>query len=316
MNQKDEIKKFSKKFNKKYGVFTYSGEMAIEVALSNINVENRGVIIPNNICYRVLLSILRCKGIPIFIQPRNFTLSKDDIKQVIKKYHNISAIIVAHQYGIKSNIKEIRREINNSEIKIIEDIAQGWGLTDIGKYSDYVVTSFGKTKPLSLGIGGAVFSNFENMEKLLDLNSKISRMSKENILPYLLPNNLKISYKKIEKIGNRNINKQIRNARLMQEIILNRYDKEVEYPITNDAVWNRLPIWTLNEEIYKELINVLNHYNIQYELPYRIKLNEIPMLEKTKYYCEINNSEIKSFVILIKVRNLKRRNILKWKLRK
>lgn len=315
MNQESEIKKFSKQFNKEYGIFTYSGEMAIEVALNNISVENKGVIIPNNICYRVLLSVLRCKGIPIFIQPQNFTLSKDDIKETTKKYNNISAIIIAHQYGIKSNIRAIREEINNDKIKIIEDIAQGWGIKDIGKYSDYVVTSFGITKPLSLGIGGAVFSNSENIKELLDLNSKISRMSKKNILPYLLPNNFKINYEKLKRIGNKNISKQIKNAKLIKKIILNTYNQEVKYPITNDAVWNRLPIWTQNEKIYRELIDKLKHYNIQYELPYKIKLNELPMLEKTKYYCEINNGAINSFVILIKVRNLKRRNILKWKKR-
>lgn len=315
MNQESEIKKFSKQFNKEYGIFTYFGEMAIEVALNNISVENKGVIIPNNICYRVLLSVLRCKGIPIFIQPKNFTLSKDDIKETIKKYNNISAIIVAHQYGIKSNIRAIREEINNDKIKIIEDIAQGWGIKDIGKYSDYVVTSFGITKPLSLGIGGAVFSNSENIKELLDLNSKISRMSKKNILPYLLPNNFKINYEKLKRIGNKNISKRIKNAKLIKKIILNTYNQEVKYPITNDAVWNRIPIWTQNEKIYRELIDKLKHYNIQYELPYKIKLNELPMLEKTKYYCEINNGAISSFVILIKVRNLKRRNILKWKKR-
>ena len=316
MKQEYEINKFSKEFNKKYGIFTYSGEMAIEVALRDINVENKGVIIANNICYRVLLSILRCKGIPIFVQPKNFTLSKDDIEGTIKKYNNISAIIIAHQYGIKSDIGEIRKEINNDKIKIIEDIAQGWGIKDIGKYSDYVVTSFGKTKPLSLGIGGAVFSDFENMKELLDLNSKTSRMSKKNILPYLLPNNLKVNYKRLKRIGNRNIKKQIKNAKLIKEIVFNKYNKEVKYPITNDAVWNRLPIWTQNEKIYRELIEKLRCYRIQYELPYRIKLNELPMLKGNKYYCEINNSEISSFVILIKVRNLKRRSLLKWKLRK
>lgn len=316
MNQEKEIKKFSKAFNKEYGIFTYSGEMAIEVALKDINVENKCVILANNICYRVLLSVLRCKGIPIFIEPKNFTIEKDDLKGITKKYTNISAIIVAHQYGIKSNIKEIKKQINDDKIKIIEDIAQGWGIEDIGRYSDYVITSFGKSKPLSLGIGGAVFSNFENMKNILDFNSKKSRMNEEDILPYLLPNNIVINYTKMKKIGNRNIKKQIENTKLIKRIILNNYYNEINYLNTNDAVWNRLPIWTKDEHIYRNLLNKLKYYEIEYELPYKIKLNKLPILKKYKYYSEIDSEEIQPFIILIKVRDLKRRNILKWKIRK
>ncbi len=316
MNQEKEIKKFSKAFNKKFGIFTYSGEMAIEVALNNIGVENKCVIVPNNICYRVLLSILRCKGIPIFVEPKNFIIDKDDLKELIIKYTDISAVIVVHQYGIKSNIKEIKKQINDKKIKIIEDIAQGWGIEDIGKYSDYVVTSFGKSKPLSFGIGGAVFSNFENMKNILDFNSKVSRMSEEDMLPYLLPNNIMISYTKMKKIGNKNIKRQIKNAELIKKVISRNYNNKIKFLDKNDAVWNRFPIWTTDENAYKDLLNELKYYKIDYELPYKIKLNEIPILRKYKYYSEINNRKKQNYIILIKVRNLKGRNIFKWKIGK
>lgn len=316
MNQEKEINKFSQTFNKRYGIFTYSGEMAIEVALNHINVKNKCVILPNNICYRVLLSILRCKGIPILVEPKNgFTIEKDDLTEILKKYDNISAIIVVHQYGIIANIKEIKESIKGTEIKIIEDIAQGWEINNIGQFSDYVVTSFGKTKPLSFGIGGAIFCNYKEVRDILDFNSKISRMSKEDILPYVLPSNIDIKYKKMKKIGNKNIKKQKKNAKLIKEI-LNKYDNEIKCFDINYGVWQRFPIWTKNIKVYQDILHKLKYYKIEYELPYKIKLNEVPILKKYQYYSEVNDNSSQFFIILIKVRNLKRRNILKWKIRK
>ena len=311
MKQEKEIKKFARAFNKKYGAFTYSGEMAIEVALNNINVENKGVILPNNICYRVLLSILRCKGIPIFIEPKNFILEKEDLKKVIKKYHNISTIIVVHQYGIKANVKEIKEQINNSEIQIIEDIAQGWGLADIGKYSDYVVTSFGKSKPLSFGIGGAIFSDYENMKDVLDSNPKMSRISQKDVLPYLLPNNIIINYNKMKKIGNKNVEKQRNNAKLIKKVLIKDYNNEVKHLDINDGVWNRFPICIENEDIYISLLEELKYYKIEYELPYKIKLNELPILKKYKHYNEINNKNIRLFCYINKSKKFKKEIYIK-----
>lgn len=315
VNQKEEVKKFSQYFNKNYGFFTYSGEMALEVALNNIDVENKKVVMPNNVCYRILLSVLRSKGIPILVQPSDgFVLSREDVTNVINKYEGIATIIVVHQYGIKSNVEAIKEITTGKNIKIIEDIAQGWKINDIGKYSDYIITSFGKSKQLSFGIGGAVFCNEKNLEQTLDMNCKTSRTNKKTALPYMLPENIEIKFKKIKKIGDKNVKKQYKNAIKIKNILSSKY-KEFNYLETNKGVWNRYPIWTSNHSEYCKMIEILNHLKIDYELPYRIQLNELPMLQKYNYFYE-EYMKYKKYMILIKTRSIRKRRMRKWKILK
>lgn len=315
VNQKEEVKKFSQYFSKSYGFFTYSGEMALEVILNKINVENKKVVMPNNVCYRVLLSVLRSKGIPILVQPSNgFVLSREDITNIINKYEEIAAIIVVHQYGIKSNVKSIKEITASKNIKIIEDIAQGWKINDIGKYSDYIITSFGKSKQLSFGIGGAVFCNEKNIEEILDLNCKTSRTNEKAVLPYVLPENIEIRFKKIKKIGDRNVKKQYKNAIKIKDILSSKY-KEFNYLEPNKGVWNRYPIWTSDYSGYCKMIEILNHLEIDYELPYKTQLNELPVLQKYNYFYE-EYMEYKKYLILIKPRSIRKGRMVKWKMLK
>lgn len=109
MKKKNEVEQFAKKFNKKYGNFTYSGEMALEVALKHIDVKDKKVIIQNNVCHRVLLSILRSGGIPILVKPKNeFVIDEEDLRRITKKYRDIAAVIIIHQYGIEADLKSIK----------------------------------------------------------------------------------------------------------------------------------------------------------------------------------------------------------------
>lgn len=315
MKKKNEVEQFAKKFNKKYGNFTYSGEMALEVALKHIDVKDKKVIIQNNVCHRVLLSILRSGGIPILVKPKNeFVIDEEDLRRITKKYRDIAAVIIIHQYGIEADLKSIKKSINGKNIKIIEDIAQSWGIHNIGKFSDYVITSFAKSKQLSFGIGGGIFTDFTDINTILDINFRTSRATEKEILPYVLPSNIKISYRKMCKIGDQNIRRQINNAKAVNHIIISDY-KKINCLAICKGVWNRYPVWTNDYTEYQKIIKTLDLYNIKYELPHKKSLDELPMLQRYKYFREINDNDIE-YIVLIKVRNLKKRSIIKWKLKK
>lgn len=313
MSNNIEATKFANIFNKQNGIFTYSGEMAIEIALKCIDVEGKKVVVQNNVCHRVLLAILRSGAIPVIIKPSNsFNLSTNDIEKVMNVHKDIVAIIIVHQYGIRTEINQIKKIINNN-IKIIEDIAQGWNIKDIGKYSDYVVTSFGESKQLSFGIGGGIFTDNEEINSIIDINFRMSRKSEYMVIPYILPSNIKIKYKNLKKLGNKNIKKQIRNAKIVQNIIKDKNKDfncfEIEY-----GVWNRFPIWTSDLDEYEKMKKMLDEMNIKYELPYKKQLEEIAFLQKNKYYF-YNYQKDNIYIILIKTRANKRWDLSKWKLK-
>ncbi|MCL2859558.1 MAG: DegT/DnrJ/EryC1/StrS family aminotransferase [Oscillospiraceae bacterium] len=309
MSNKNEVLKFAKKFNMTKGIFTFSGEMALEVALYSIKVRDKCVILPNNVCHSVLLSVLRSNAIPILVAPKNgFTLSKSDIIKLIDKYSEIAAIIIVHQYGIQVDLSEIKKVAK--DIPIIEDVAQGWSLNNIGTFSNYVITSFGVTKQLSYGIGGGIFSNNEEIEKVIDKNFRYTRYANEIVLPYYLPENIKINYKKLETTGNRNVKKQLENSEILIEIF--KEYKDIQHFETAKGVWNRFPIWLSNEKEYKKIIRDLKKFKVQFELQHEFNLDVMPMLKNVKYYFENYNS-MKEKIIYIKVRNCNKKDLLKWK---
>ena len=76
-------------------------------------------------------------------------------------------------WKIEEYSKAIKEEF--PELIIIEDIAQAWNIQEnelgIGKYSDYVVTSFGISKALSYDQAGAIFYN-KDIRQYFDFHDK------------------------------------------------------------------------------------------------------------------------------------------------
>ena len=71
-------------FNKKYGVITYSGTLAIEVALSLVFNENDNILISSEVCYSIVNTILKLKMNPIIVKPKNnIFLTYEDIDNAI-----------------------------------------------------------------------------------------------------------------------------------------------------------------------------------------------------------------------------------------
>lgn len=146
--------KLAKYFNKKYGIITYSGTLAIEVALKSLRLKRKSkVLITSNVCYSIINTVLKLGLVPVIKTPNNgLFFTNDDIDMVIDK-EIIDCILLVHQFGILNNIS--KRKYKKLNIKIIEDVAQTWdlkdnnGINNIGIDSDIVVTSFGSTKPIS-----------------------------------------------------------------------------------------------------------------------------------------------------------------------
>lgn len=102
----------------------YSGELAIETVLINEKIgKGDYVVIPNNVCYRILNAIIRREAIPIIVRPENeLVITNKDINKILENY-NVKCILAVHQFGLKVDIKKLRSKCKNNEI-IIEDIAQ------------------------------------------------------------------------------------------------------------------------------------------------------------------------------------------------
>lgn len=309
-------KKLAKKYYKNNGVIVYSGTLAIESALVCAKIKKGDkVLISSTVCYAIFEAIVKLEAIPVIVIPKNrLVLTIDDIKETLKT-EKIACIIVVHQYGIVHNVKPIREYCGNNMI-IIEDVAQAWDIIDNNKnagfYSDYVITSFGITKPLSLGYGGAIFSNHDLIPHF-DFYDNASRESSVALIPYTYTNCDKIDILNLIKIGNNNVKKQRKIANLLSKDLKNNKnlfiisDKE-----NNKSVWHRFPIFIDNEKYFKYVTKKLKECGIKYQLPHSKELYEITMVKNSNAIIKGNNKLNNSKMVLIRTRTNSEENIIKW----
>ncbi len=310
--KKNDVKYLLKVIPKKNVVVVYSGTLAIESALINLGIKKKDkVLVASSVCYSIIEAILRVGAIPVIVEPSNyFTLDYNDIKDVVKK-EKPSCMILVHQFGIGQKIKEIKNSFPN--IKIIEDIAQAWNIYIDGEsyeYSDVIITSFGKTKPLCLGYGGAIFSN-NNLSETFDYYNNDSRNRKKNMIPYYLEQQTRINYKKLIRKGNKIVKKQRKIASSLKFLSSYSFIKTIDES-TNKYVWHRYPV-IINSNYYENFIKILEKCNVQYQLPHETEIYEIPLLAGKDYRLYKTTTQSNNKIILIRTRTNKLINILKLK---
>ncbi len=313
-NYSDKENLLANFFGKKYGKFLYSGTLAVETALIASCVKKGDyVLIPNHVCYRVLLSTIRLGAIPIIVSPTNgYTLTVNDIVPVLEKY-TVKAAILVHHLGLPVDIESIKK-VCQQDMVIIEDASQAWDIVSsgnkLGTKSDYVVTSFGKSKPLSLGIGGAIFGDDHNFLKLIDNYTSESRMSERTLLPYALPESFDINVKNLIKTGNEIVSHQREVAENLSRGLEGTSWKFWKVKSGDNPTWHRFPIWTDDKKQFDKMIEHADIQGIKYEKPYRISLDKTPMASKS--IVVMDNLGKKYYHMLIKTRSNLLTDIKKW----
>lgn len=298
-------KKIAKEFNKKYGIITYSGTLAIEVALSSLKLKKGSkVLVLSEVCYSIVNTILKLELIPVIVTSKNgLYLTTDDIDEALNK-QDIDCLLLVHQYGIFNNVD--LRKYKTKGIKIIEDVAQAWGIGNkeyiIGEFSDIVVTSFGKTKPLSYGIGGGLFFNDNNILEKIDFCDNISREKTNLLLAYAYPLCNEIDYNKLKLLADKIVEEQRDNANKYSNILRNQQKiKYLDSDLYSGNVWHRFPIWVEDKALYKKIVDLLEKTELEYQLPHEIELIDLPLCENC---IKVSNSSNTTNQILLRTRNV------------
>lgn len=286
-----------------HGVIVNSGTIAILSALKILNIKPGDYVLINGYCcYSLFEAIETIGAIPLLYVPENFyNISFKEIKEILNKY-DVKCYIATHQYGIVQDIKDVKEQFPN--LKIIEDVAQGWniinGKEEIGKYSDLVVSSFGKTKPLSYGQAGIVMSN-NNLHEYFDFHDRESRNSNKPLLPFALYECENIN--EIELVEN--ANEIIKHQREVAKYLL-KYFKDNQNLIVhkdkrnNKSCYQRYPIIIKDLNYLKEIEELLNENNILYQLQNELEVWELDMVKNSN--AEIIQNVEKPKYVLVRTR--------------
>ncbi len=275
------LKKLCKR---KYVLLTGNATTSLFLSLKSLNLKpNSKIIIPNNSCPHVPLSVYLAGYSPLFtdIDKKNFGLS---IKALKKNFtQKVKAVIAIHAYGIGCSIDQISKFCVSKSIPLIEDSALLLGTNiktkPVGSFGNISVLSFGKGKVIDIGDGGALMTNdletFNTVTKINDnLNIKIpyakNQINKMNIAHTKIYNNYYLKNKK-SIVRKKYMSKALKNAKFL----LYKFDKKLlKKIIINKKRINKIKNKRIQNCLYleKKLQKIKsNFFNIK-----RISKNSIP----------------------------------------
>ena len=289
-------KNFSKFLNVKYSTTVTSGTAALDLATEAIDLkESDEVIVPNFCIISPILNLIRKKVKLVFIDcdDKTYNVRSDD---VIKKITpRTKLIIIAHIYGLCTNIKPIVKIAKEKKILIIEDCAESLGLNyykkKCGTFGDISTFSFYANKIVTSGEGGMVCTNskkFINRIKLLkNLYFKKNRFLHSDLgWNYRMTNiQAAIGLAQLENI-NKNIKRKIKIGQMYTKNLNQILDKIMLPPnkteFCNNTYWVYGLIIKKNVKLSaKKLASILLKYGIETR-PFFYPLNKQKVLMSKK----------------------------------
>ncbi|MCX7920747.1 MAG: DegT/DnrJ/EryC1/StrS family aminotransferase [Clostridia bacterium] len=128
--------------------------------------EKRKILFTSTTCPSPVFAAVFAGLTPVFtdINMSNYLMDLDEVKNIIDTDKDIAAIVYIYTFGhICTDILEIRDLAKSKNICLIEDVAQAFGCgisgNEAGTIGDLSVFSFGYSKQINAGDGGALMIN-------------------------------------------------------------------------------------------------------------------------------------------------------------
>lgn len=264
------------------------------------------VIVPSNTYIATWLAITRTGATPVPVEPNadSYLIDATNIKPALTS--KTKAVLVVHLYGNVVDVRSIRKLLENSEIKIIEDCAQAHGADDgvkkVGNLGDAGAFSFYPTKNLGcLGDGGAVTTNDSRVSEYVRLARNYG--SEEKYINKIIGINSRLDELqaaflriKLPDLDEQNLKRKSIAFAYLERIQRSKKQKLPQIKFFKNSVWHIFPIQhALRESLQPYLmdrgISTLIHYPVPPHLQaayahLNIPRGEFPISE------QIHNQEI------------------------
>lgn len=189
--------KISKYYDKKHVFLVGRATTAIYLALKSLRHKKGEVILPSICCMNPYNAILYAGFKPLFcdINLKNYTLDITYLKSLIAEHDDIRAIIPVHLYGNPCDLDSIKNIVKDTDILLIEDVAQALGgkynNKKLGSFGDISILSFSSNKNIKANGGGALLTDNDKIAK--SIANLFSKLKKE---PFYM-NFMQTSYRKV-----------------------------------------------------------------------------------------------------------------------
>ena len=176
---------------RKHGVAVANGTVALELAVSVLNLAPGGeVILPSFTIVSCLEAVLRNNLTPVLVDcdPKTFCMDVADVQKKITE--KTAAIMPVHIYGHSVNMPAILELARKHNLRIVEDAAEAHGaecLVDgkwqrCGSFGEVSAFSFYANKNITTGEGGMVLTDDDELAELLRNRRNLCFGHKERFL--------------------------------------------------------------------------------------------------------------------------------------
>jgi perosamine synthetase len=271
-------------------VATCNGTSSLILALHLCNIgPGDEVILPSYGFVAPLTAILRVGATPIFCDISTNNLGIDPDAVIMRITEKTKAVICIHMYGLISSVNLIAKICKTRGIFFIEDCAQGFGGEyegrKIGTFGDIGIFSFGGTKNITSGEGGAITTPnkkfLRQAQALIDHGMFQQDKSEMTGYNFKLSNvNASIGRKQMQKLP------EIiaRKKKIVEAYIQTFQDTDhfrLFLPISRKSkpVYNVFPVQLTHQHLSLETVkNYFLKHNISIKLRYRVPLFEQPIV--------------------------------------
>jgi len=201
-------KELSKYLGVKNAILTTSGSCAGLLALSALELPKGSEVIISAVTFPTIFNIIvQCGLVPVVVDAKIGTYNFD-VKEVEKAITDrTGAIIAIHAVGNPVDIPALMEVAKRYGVWVIEDNCDGLGSTingkKVGSFGDISFTSLHAAHIVSMGVGGAVFTNHgwiaKNVRMYRDWGRQADIDRSENLVHESLPQdyNPRFIYEKI-----------------------------------------------------------------------------------------------------------------------
>lgn len=161
-------KELAEKVGAKHAAALTAGTAAIHMALKAVGVGTGDIVFCPSLTFSATANpIIYQNATPVFIDSdfETWNMSPKALEEAFAKYPNVKAVLIAHLYGLSSDIDPILELCRKHNVPLIEDAAESLGTTYKGKYTgtygDYGIFSFNGNKIITTSGGGMLVSKNE-----------------------------------------------------------------------------------------------------------------------------------------------------------
>jgi len=151
-------------------VLTSRATAALYLTFQALDRSNGRIIFPATLCPSPAYAALYAGHSPLFcdIDPQTGNMDPVALEALLANSRDVVAIVAAHLYGQPPDMAALCFAAEQHDIPVIEDIAQGLGATmpdgtPSGSSGNCAILSFGHTKIIDAGYGGALVTDDEQL---------------------------------------------------------------------------------------------------------------------------------------------------------